>query len=264
MTEYVGNMRPLRPQITSDFGPKAVRAAKALEGLNRDLFSLHSECINVSGAPEKIRANVVYQVLDSSGWNRTKLIESTRQASRILSRCGIYFNDIEVAMIAPDESYTKVNSVEYYQLVSATRIRAYPYLYFLKHQALKDKSIAGMAHIEGRYNASPGKRWHREAVDMFERQKTDWFSNVALVIEHKRNKSDSRYESHTRRLGVTIAHELYHLYGNCTCHSEDPANFMASTGGNFDKEDITPEQCETAVEGVRRINEYEVKRLLAL
>jgi len=252
----------VRPERDTHAGMHAIQAAAGLLDLESDYFEIRSDCVNRSG---KIKSalTVRYVVLDSSGWSRSKLIDASRQANAVLGQCGIHLEDIAVNFVAVNASYNSVDSIEYFQLVNSTRDSSEITIYFINEQTLSADKLWGLAYNQG------FSRWYelrpqelKRFADTGARLRPGVLDNVALIVGNHTQRGQSHYVWRTLGLGRTIAHELYHILGDCRCHeNSDRKNFMFP-GGGYRAIGVNPEQCRTALAGVGRLRAQENLRIM--
>ncbi len=264
IVDYILEGDPVQVELTSAMGSAAIKAAKGIRDVEKDTFDIRADCVNASVDDVKAEIRVHYVVLDSSGWSRTKLVDATRQAGRIYNQCGIHFSDIEVSVVDVDRHYTRVQMDEYFQLVSATRTTAEPHIYFMNQQDVYDSELWGLAYNDGFTRGLTGNRaefMRKTGMQSLPDKKV--MDNIALIVGNHREREDRYYAHRTLGLGVTVAHELFHIYGNCTCHETNRKNFMFAGGGRS-RSQITPVQCARALDGIKRIRGYENHRIMTL
>lgn len=255
---------PVKVELTSAMRQDAVKAARAIKDLEKDTFDIRADCVNTQMEDVNATIRMQYVVLDTSGWSRSKLVDATRAAGEIYGRCGIQFEDVEVTVVDVDRHYTKVQMNEYYQLVSATRRTADPYLYFMNQQDVYERDLWGLAYNDGfteRLVSDREQFVRKTGVESLPEKNA--MDNIALIVGNHTERNDRLYAHRTLGLGVTIAHELYHIYGDCTCHERNRQNFMHAGGGRS-RNEITPSQCATALKGISRIRGYENQRIMTL
>jgi len=253
---------PVRPEEDRRAGTRARRAAAGLLDLESDYFEIRADCINRYGK-DRSRLTVQYVVLDSSGWSRNKLIDASRQVNTVLGQCGIYLNDIAVNMVAVDSRYDTVDSIEYFQLVNATRQSSDITLYFINEQAVVEGRLWGLA-----YNQNFSRWYELRPKELKRYADTETISrpglldNIALIVGNHTRRGQSSYAWRTQGLGRTIAHELYHILGDCGCHEKsDRGNFMFP-GGGYSATRVTPTQCDIASSGISRLRALENNRIM--
>lgn len=266
IVEHKTQSGPIRAIGVGDMHHAANKAANALLNLELEKFSILSDCVNPAEVvPEVARLKVAYRVLTNSGWTRSKLIEASRGAADIYAQCGIYFDDVEVTFVEVKDNYDELDWAEHIQLVAATSVGPYPHLYFVNSQDsdIKRRNVLGLAMGHGMFS-----KWATNNPEHF--QKTTGqparyaeeigVGNTAMIMRHPFSKSDSGYARHTEQMGIAIAHELYHLYGDCMCHERDPANFMFASAVPGQKS-ITSRQCGITRNRIRNQDVLEADRL---
>jgi len=253
----------VKPEYYKDAGERARRAAAGIRDLEHDYFEIRSQCINHASREKQATVPMRYFVLDSSGWTRTKLLAATRQANAVFGQCGIHFDDIGVTVVSVDDRYRSVDRVEFAQLINATRDSLEATLYFLNEQGIKKKDLRGMAYTEGHsawYEYYPDKM--RNEMDIGRLTAPGILDNLALIVGNHTRKGQPDYQWRTLSLGKTVAHELYHILGNCNCHEQSNKKNFMYPGGRYDAIEITAEQCHKAYVGIRRLRSIENARIM--
>lgn len=264
IVDYVLEGDAVTVELTSSMGSAAIKAAKGIKDVEKDTFDIRADCINEPMEDVVAQIRVHYVVLDTSGWSRSKLVDATRKAGQIYNQCGIEFEDIEISVVDVDRHYTKVQMNEYFQLVSATRSTAEPHVYFMNQQDVYNRELWGLAYNDGFTRGLTGNRQEfMRKTGMQSLPDEAALDNIALIVGNHEKRSDRYYAHRTLGLGVTIAHELFHIYGDCMCHERDRNNFMFAGGGRS-RSEITPAQCAQAVAGIKRIRGYENHRIMTL
>jgi len=229
---------------------KARKALNRLKSIEYENFDLLSECVNTEMiAEERARLKVYFNVLVSSGWKKSSLLEAAREASSVYAQCGIYFDDINVSVIDASRHYRSINWIELYQVAAATRRDTYPHVYFVKKEKISARSreALGLAiHQKFVDRALPNPAFYAKKFDI-EEAELDYsiIENIAVIIERKRNSD----------MGAVLAHELFHILGNVDGHSNDRTNFMyPSTQVKHPATGITNRQCATAIEALENFD----------
>jgi len=188
------------------------KARKALNGLNNieyENFDLLSECVNTNViAQERARMKVHFNVLVSSGWKKSSLLEAAREASSVYAQCGIYFDDINVSVIDASRHYRNINWIELYQVAAATRRDTWPHVYFVKKEKVSARSreALGLAiHQKFVDRALPAPAFYAEKFDI-EQSELDYsiIQNIAVIIERKRNSNMGAVIAHDSRQCATV------------------------------------------------------------
>ena len=133
--------------------------------------------------------------LEDSGWTDQRVLSTLRSAGRILARCGVKLERVELVSLAVPPSYLDLATPETQRTLARDYSVARPAVYFVRNTR---SSSAFEAESFGRGNtrSRPG------LAD------TVWITLTA------------------RDPGIALAHELAHVLMDSGEHSEEPGNLM--------------------------------------
>jgi hypothetical protein len=144
------------------------------------------------GSTDRLKLSVVH--LDGSGWQPERVLHALRQATSILSRCGVGIVGVEWVSLATPPRYLDFSTPLARELARLHPV-AKPAIYLVRDTANRR---AYDAEAFGRANS----RTRPELAD------TVWVAVGA------------------RDLGIVLAHELAHVLMDSGEHSEEPGNLM--------------------------------------
>jgi len=148
--------------------------------------------------------------LDGSGWSDERVLEVVRGAGRVIARCGVKLERVELVVLAVPPSYLDLATPVSRELARDYRV-ARPAVYFVRDTR---SSPAFEAESFGRGNTKS----RPELAD------TVWITTTA------------------RDPGIALAHELAHVLMDSGAHSEEPGNLMREETTPKNNA-LTPAQC---------------------
>jgi len=147
--------------------------------------------------------------LEDSGWTDQRVLSILRSAGRILARCGVKLERVELVSLAVPPSYLDLATPETQRTLARDYSVARPAVYFV-HEARS--SPASETEAFGRGNSQPA------LAD------TVWITLAA------------------RNPVIALAHELAHVLMDSAEHSEEPGNLMRDRTAPKNTT-LTPAQC---------------------
>jgi hypothetical protein len=165
----------------------------------------------MKGAPSKTThlLHLSAVQLEDSGWTDKSVLTVVRSAGRVLARCGVKLERVDLVSLAVPSSYLDLATPVSWALARAYRV-ARPSVYFVRSTS---NSPAFEAEAIGRGN-----------------------------IKSQPELADTVWMTATREPGVRLAHELAHVLMGSSEHSEEPGNLMREEI-SVQNTALTPAQC---------------------
>jgi len=224
---------------------------------NPKSFILSSSCIDKKVPKDSVVTKIVLNVMSTTEKTVQQMLDSVRSTASLFNRCGIAIGDVELNYFYDNGRYRQITRKKQFELLKGYRINRNPALFFThsKHKSWKDDFI-GNATIGNIMDYSASGFEYYFGAEATPENRT-LMMNSALLLTDYYNSWTINQHIRDAYLGTVIAHELFHIYGNCYCHEEDDRNFMHKGTYNVNPA-ITQSQCERLQSGIKRMNQNQL------
>lgn len=221
-----------------------------------DPVIIRSGCINDASRTTAYLATATFKihVAHSAHENMSDLVDALKQTGRILNQCGVWIDDVDVNTMLDGGLYHFVDRPDYFRMVNQYRKTDFPELFVVHAKDARWQGRnAGLAFTSSWVGSNTDQHFrHFFKVEPTHANRMKLSDSMLIMTDYLEDWTNRRLRN--MQNGKVIAHELYHVYGDCMCHTRQKGNFMSVVGGFTENPTVTQEQCATLLSGVKRFN----------
>ena len=220
---------------------------------NPKKFILRSTCINQGQNRARATADLVLNVMSTTDKTVQQMLDAARSTAKLFNQCGVDLGKVELNYFYDNGRYRHITSQKHFELIKGYRNGVLPNLFFVHYKKESwDRNFIGLAYNDEIINYHPASFRQYFGIDATSANRA-LVANTAILLTDYYNSWTINQSIRDSYLGTVMAHELFHIYGNCDCHEEDSKNFMHA--GTYNTVPvITSAQCDRLIKGVQRMN----------
>lgn len=216
-------------------------------------------CINEPGRSSSYQASANFRihVAHSAHEEMSDIVDALKQTARIFNECDIRIDDVALDTMLDGGLYHYVDRPDYFRMVERYRTTEFPEVFIVHAKDARwEGRYAGLAFIASGA-AKAGDTWFRRTykAEPTAENRQKLTNSILIFTDYLENWQNREFRN--MQNGEVIAHELFHIYGDCGCHTKEAGNFMTPGGPFTANPVVTTSQCAKLVSGVKRFNRAE-------